>query len=405
MLFFCAAPRISSTDQSGAGSHIRGVVGGFRDLGWTTELMLAGDRTTETGRVDRVVAKSAPVGAGQPVGELENGAMTTAPRGRGLRARTRERLPRAWASARALSSATREIAHAASLRRRLHLEPPALVYERMGEWQCLSTALSKRQRIPHVVEVNSFPGAESTIEPRLLRWVRSRSAAHLLRRATAVVVVSSVLHDQLQSSFTGLPPILVLPNAAPPIATHSPTTPRANIVFAGSMRAWHRLDLLIAAVALANHRLDPEVKVVVAGIGPEYEATRRGIIESQVQDRFSLVGQLPQSELFEVYSTAAVGVLPANPDYGSPTKLLEYAAHGLAIVGPDATGVRDLFVNGRNALLVPPDASALANALCDAMQEQRRGVLAEEALTLARSWTWTEVVTRLLAALPCIEDS
>ena len=86
-------------------------------------------------------------------------------------------------------------------------------------------------------------------------------------------------------------------------------------------------------------------------------------------DRVAWNGALAQEEVLEHYRGADIFALAcriaADGDRdGLPNVLVEASSQGLACVSTDVSGVPELFIDGENGLLVPPeDPTALAQAL------------------------------------------
>src|SRR5262249_34635663 len=131
--------------------------------------------------------------------------------------------------------------------------------------------------------------------------------------------------------------------------------------FTGFYRDWHRLDLVLAALAapeLARARL------VLVGEGPARAELERVAAELGVAARGTFAGPRPHDEGAAVLPAFDVALVPAINAYASPLKLFEYMAAGLAVVAPDQPNLREVLVDGAHALLVPAvDAVALRAAL------------------------------------------
>jgi len=101
-----------------------------------------------------------------------------------------------------------------------------------------------------------------------------------------------------------------------------------------------------------------------------------------------------------------VALQPAVVVYASPLKLFEYLAMGRAIVAPATPNIREILVDGDNALLFPPGDDAAFRAavrrLCgDPDLRARLGARARETID-ARGLTWAHnagTVTALASEL------
>lgn len=231
--------------------------------------------------------------------------------------------------------------------------------------------------------------------PALARHVFQRQVA----AARHVIVSSDTLRGRLAAE--GVPPhkLHVVPNGVDVDAYAAVDRAAARrrlglegrcvIGFAGSFQPWHRVELLVEAVAALSDAAP--VHILLIGDGPERsrvlaEASRRGL-----EPRLSAVGAVPPLAVPELVAACDVGALPASNDYGHPMKLLEYAAAGLPSVAPDLSPVREVVRHGETGLLFPEhDVRALSQALArlvgDEALRRRLGARARAAAEHDASW-------------------
>jgi glycosyltransferase involved in cell wall biosynthesis len=125
------------------------------------------------------------------------------------------------------------------------------------------------------------------------------------------------------------------------------------------LRPEKALELLVEAAALLKTSF-PDLRVLIAGTGPEEERLRRLIAERGLERTILLLGFRPH--VADVLAALDV-VIHASDREGSPLALLESMAAGKAIVATHVGGIPELLKNEEHALLVPPrDAPALAAA-------------------------------------------
>jgi len=145
-----------------------------------------------------------------------------------------------------------------------------------------------------------------------------------------------------------------------------------------------RIDLLLEAAALA-----PDVRVVVAGDGPDRER-----LESLANGRVEFVGRVSDDELADLYARCrAVYYAPVNEDYG----LVPYEAFlsdKPVITTTDAGGPLDIVRDGETGRVVAPAREELARALTFTEDEAR--TLGRAGHALAKDVTWSRCVERLL---------
>ncbi|MCE9594925.1 MAG: glycosyltransferase family 4 protein [Planctomycetes bacterium] len=253
---------------------------------------------------------------------------------------------------------------------------PDFVYERYAFGNLGGVRAARKLGVPLVLEVNSpmvvelaktrglsFPGFARSMETRIFRG------------ADVVCVVTGVLGEMLAEYGVARERLLVTPNgvhldqyAEPTVAGRTRARgelglPPTGLVFGftGYYRDWHRLDLVIDALAkpeLASTRL------VLVGEGParpELEARARS---TGTAARVHFVGPRPHAAIPALLEAFDVALVPAINPYASPLKLHEYMAAGLAVIAPDQPNLCEVLNDRENALLVAPgDGAVLAAAM------------------------------------------
>ncbi len=148
-----------------------------------------------------------------------------------------------------------------------------------------------------------------------------------------------------------------------------------------------RIDLLLEAAAQA-----PEVRVVVAGDGPDRER-----LEGMAGSNVEFTGRVDDEQLADLYARCrAVYYAPVNEDYG----LVPYEAFlsdKPVITTTDAGGPLDIVHDGRTGRVVAPTRDELARALSFTEDEAR--TLGRAGHEIAGAVTWGRCVERLLAAV------
>ena len=127
---------------------------------------------------------------------------------------------------------------------------------------------------------------------------------------------------------------------------------------------------LIRALPLILERA-PKVRLLIAGrqghASPRLEAA---IDELGLRDRVELLGHRP--DVAAVLSAADLFAFPSVYE-GLGGALIEALAAGLPVVASDIPALREVVVEGGNALLVPPaDSAALAEAVIELLGDEAR---------------------------------
>lgn len=160
-----------------------------------------------------------------------------------------------------------------------------------------------------------------------------------------------------------------------------------ELLFVGRLVEQKGLAYLLEAlpVILAKH---PQVKLSVAGTGPEEARLRLLAEELGISDRVAFLGPIPNAELPRLYRRAAVFVAPLIFAEGLGLVLAEALACECPVVASDLPAIRDVVIDGVTGLTARErDSADLASkviALLDnpdlrkrLAQEGRRHVLAQ----------------------------
>jgi glycosyltransferase involved in cell wall biosynthesis len=248
--------------------------------------------------------------------------------------------------------------------------------------------------IPHVLEVNA-PLRE---EARRFRTLPNPDLAAEIERAVfagtrRVLAVSRALERWLEEEGVEPERIEVVPNAVSP-ERFGPRRPRGDdafvLGFCGSLKAWHGIEILLEACAIAFAE-EPALRLEVVGSGP-----LAGLLDSSglPAGRLRALGHLRHAETIGRLRSWDAGVAPYLPFEGfyfSPLKVVEYMAAGLCVIGSDVGDIPALLDRGRRGILVRPgDAHALASAFLELARDRDRatelGRRARSFVLAAHTW-------------------
>lgn len=357
------------------GIHITEMVSAFRDLGHSV----------------RVLGLTSPSASGE----------------RGRLARMRHLLP---GPAHELAAVACNAAEGPAVRRAIDEFRPDFMYKRHARNDMAALAAARSRGVASALEVNclfSSPGY-LRFEPLTFRRLTTSMERRALSLASIVFAVSSPLADEIRA--LGVRHVEVLPNGANPVRFR-PTglaarSARARLGmpdvltlgWAGIIRDWHGLELLLDMLALARG-----AQLLVIGDGPgrgalQAEAVRRGLAE-----RLVITGRVPHESMADHLQAVDIAVVAdERTGVASPMKLLEYMAMGLTVVAPDLRNIRDLIADGIDGVLFRPgDAGDLAGAIerLAAAPDLRRQLGANARRKIERERNWrhnAQIVTELV---------
>lgn len=134
-----------------------------------------------------------------------------------------------------------------------------------------------------------------------------------------------------------------------------PSKPKEKkVLFVGRLEEEKNLFMLIDAMRGVDATL------VFVGTGSQERALVEHAKKNDV--RLELRGSLPHKELVPEMNTASVFVLPSLYE-GNPKVLLEAMACGMAVVGTNVSGIKDVISNGKDGVLCNSDISSFKNAI------------------------------------------
>jgi glycosyltransferase involved in cell wall biosynthesis len=312
------------TGVSGSEAHLLELVGGLRDHGWRSDVLIPSPNPSE---LEHFVRRLAAVSEGVDVVRMRSDASLSL--GRRL--------------ARSLRSGRYDVAHA------------HLVH---ADWHLALAGLFAR-RVPLVT-------TKHNPDP-----FRTRFAFHLveraaLRRYRAVIAISGALRDFLEET-QGVGAVTVryglTTPQVPPVREPRDMT---RFLAVGRLEEQKGYDVAVEAMALVVERV-PGAHLAIAGEGSKRPGLTAAIERLGLGDAVELLGR--RDDISELMEEADVFVHTARWE-GFGLVLLEAMRAGLPIVATRAGAVPEVVEDGITSTLVPPDdPCALAAALVELAQK------------------------------------
>jgi glycosyltransferase involved in cell wall biosynthesis len=245
----------------------------------------------------------------------------------------------------------------------------------------LGIALSE-PRLPIVTTLH-YNGDGSTAFRRIAHRAYRPLGRLLVRRASAVIALTDSEArrvNALSSRLGGATVAVIPPGIDPPPAVPEMPTAGRTILAVGRLERGKRFDVLIDALA----HLPADVRLVIAGTGPEAHRLRARADLLRVSDRVDLLGWLDPRELGRWRSAASV-FATASERESFHLSLAEALASGLPAVASAIPAHEDAATlpNARVRLVAAADALAWAAAL-------REGLALPRAAPV-RFATWPEI--------------
>lgn len=129
------------------------------------------------------------------------------------------------------------------------------------------------------------------------------------------------------------------------------------------------LHVLIDAAARLSPEF-PDVRILIAGEGPDRRRLAGLIADRQLQDVVTLLGS--RSDVPDLIAACDVATLSSYSET-TPLAIMEYMALGKPVVATRVGGIPDLIEDGVNGLLVEPhDPDALAEGIASLLRDPER---------------------------------
>ena len=153
-----------------------------------------------------------------------------------------------------------------------------------------------------------------------------------------------------------------------------------------------RIDLLLEAAAL-----DPSLRIVVTGDGPDRERLEALARERGLNGRAEFTGRISEDELASLYARClAVYYAPVDEDFGM-VPYEAFLSEKPVLTTHDAGGPLEVVTDGRTGLVTAPDAGELARAATRLREHPDEAeAFGRAGRELAARVTWDACIERLL---------
>ena len=235
------------------------------------------------------------------------------------------------------------------------------IYERYAFYLIAGSWLARRHSIPLILEANEVTGIPDRARRQQFSALCTRFERYLLNRSAVVLPVSSYLSEMVQQHAPASLPIRVIPNAINPTILDTPSvstkpTQLSNktiIGFAGWFDDWDRLDLLLDVLNNLSEQF-PKLHLLLVGDGPCLTQIRETITQLDLEDRVTITGSVPRSQVLNYLRWIDIAILPHSNTFGSPIILFEFFGLKIPVVAPRLPPLQDVITHGENGLLFMP---------------------------------------------------
>ncbi len=237
---------------------------------------------------------------------------------------------------------------------------------------------------------------------KLYRWARRRGQVWVAvsehgRRVLADALGAPV--EALHRIYNGIAPNPQAPGVNAVAVKRSLDLPAMSMVVLAVGRLEPQkghADLLAAAFQL--RKAHPDLRLLIAGEGPERQRLEELIRSHELQGRVRLLGQV--ANVPELMRAADLFTFPSHFE-GTPFAMLEAMAHGVPVIAARFGGVNEVIEDGESGLLVAADnPDALADRIDWAVRHTREmREMAEQAKRRLAGFSQSAMVDQTLKLL------
>jgi glycosyltransferase involved in cell wall biosynthesis len=265
---------------------------------------------------------------------------------------------------------------------------------------------------PLIYDAHELPLVDPSLtRRRLLHAVSVRLVRRMVRRCTAVIVVSEPIAGAFQRLYGGPEPVVVrnIPVYEPPVASDrlrealgiGPETCIA--LYQGGLNENRSLDLLVRAARF----LDPNMLIVLMGDGGMQPELERLITAEGVGDRVRIIPSVPHRDLIAWTASADLGLIAYRPGYSLnvryclPNKIFEYCMAGVPVLASQLNAVAAVIRRyDVGAVVESEEPEAVGRAILGLLSDvEGRARMRRNGLAAARAELRWEVERERLIAL------
>lgn len=277
------------------------------------------------------------------------------------------------------------------------------IYERYALFNFAGIAISKIYKIPIFLEINDISTLKRVRKlkmKKLAKWLENI----IFKKAEALITISNYFKNHIIERGINGNKIWVSPNAVDPelfnpnryrgaeIREKHNLNGKVVIGFVGRFEKWHGIDLLLSCIPDIYQR-HKNVNFLLVGGGSDgsNEILKQYMKEKDVTDAVTFPGWVSHSAIPSYIAAMDIAIIPNSNSYGSPMKLFEYMAMGKAVIAPRLGPVEDIAEDGENACMFKAeDKEAFCDTLLDLIinkeKRQRVGINARKKVITEHTW-------------------
>lgn len=244
---------------------------------------------------------------------------------------------------------------------------PDFLYERYSLFLLAGRWLSRRHKIPYLLEINAPLAEERSRHDGLslqafANWCERRA----WQSANVCLPVTETLAGYVRDAGVPASQVHVIQNGVN--LARFPADPedpdrldalrqklslqgKSVLGFTGFMRDWHGLEKVLVLLSNWPEERRRQWHFLVVGDGPARENLQRKAAELHLVQSLTITGVVPRDAVADYVRLFDIALQPQTVAYASPLKAFEYMALARAIVAPDQPNIREVLTDAKNAVL------------------------------------------------------
>ena len=376
ILFYSPHPTLYLEASTGYGSHMRGMIKGFKEEGHAVEIVVMGKAPS---------------------------SFVTNHHSFDLKSLAKLFIPKIlWRTFKEIQLIRFDKHAAKELRFTIESFHPDIVYERSAWMSNGSMDVLSNFNIKHIIEINApFEEEVKAFEKAssFIGAIGKKKLKSLLQSADLVLPVTSSLQTYLIEHYELSPSkCAVVPNAIEKneIQINESRVAEINkkyslsevtvLGFVGSIFPYHGVDRLIRGVSKLKYT---DVAILIVGDGYLIPELKKLANDLGISSRVHFAGSVPKEDIYNYFSAMDILTLPNTEWYCSPVKLFEYGALGKTILAVKETGVSDVMSMEEGVLFENNDVAfqeALLASLTDVEELQIKALKFQQKILEKHTW-------------------
>lgn len=329
ILYYSPHSQLYFEASTGYGSHMRGMVEAFQELGHEVEILVMGKKP------DTHFSQKNTINRKNKIKQFVPGFI--------------------WRTFKELKWIQFDFLAQKRLKEKIQSFKPDLIYERSAWMSNGSVRAIKKSGIMHVVEINA-PFEEETrsfeASLSLIHFIGKYKFKNLLKSCTVIASINTELTRVLSVRYgIDKKKFIFTPNAISKSEIHFAIQAKRPkelehlknkkvFGFIGSILPYHGVDLCIRAFSQLQGE---DVHLLIVGDGYLIPTYRKICEELSISNQVTFTGSIPKKEIWNYLKAMDVLLLPSTAWYCSPVKLFEYGLMEKPIIAIKKTGVLDIF--------------------------------------------------------------